>query len=587
MVLGFAISSLILSVVVYTGLARYAWRRRTALGTIATAGFIWTAGLALWTAAYAIELMAADAVLKTAMHCLRTVISDVVSGVAFVFAAHFASERRWLRQVSMIIFYCLSGLSLVVVLTNHDHNLLWARVTIHTMGDFSVVRVAPGLLGGLMMTISYGVYTAAIILLMQRFVGAARFFRRQLGALVVALVFPLLAALLFAGGATALDPTPYTLCVSGLAVAWALARYNLFDVLPVARNQVINSINDGMIVVDPFGRIAEVNPAAARMIGRPVQELVGSALRASCAPIAARFNEHDGLLQPLQGDGEMTFAGSEGEGIAEIQVTALGTERRRPPAYVITLRDISERKHIQRALEQALQCERELNQLRARFVSIISHEFRTPMTVIQTSSELLKHYGERMEAQARANKLTMIDTQIGVMNNLIDDVLSLERIQSGKLGYSPTCLPAAETVRSLIDEILDGSGDKERIRLSAPHDDVRIMLDKKLLRLIIRNLVSNALKYSPQNMAVEVSLVIDTTHVHVHVRDHGIGIPEADQSRLFDPFYRAANVGDLPGSGLGLMIVKQAAEQHGARISFTSQPDAGSTFSLALPLAGQ
>ncbi|MCA9906579.1 MAG: sensor histidine kinase, partial [Anaerolineae bacterium] len=130
-------------------------------------------------------------------------------------------------------------------------------------------------------------------------------------------------------------------------------------------------------------------------------------------------------------------------------------------------------------------------------------------------------------------------------------------------------------------------GDAEiakRIIFTAPETDVDVLLDKKLLRLIVRNLISNALKYSPPKQPVTVALATADSTFQMHVTDQGIGIPEKDRKRLFDAFYRAANVGDVPGSGLGLMIVKQALDLHGGKISFISHSERGTTFTVSLPL---
>ena len=239
-------------------------------------------------------------------------------------------------------------------------------------------------------------------------------------------------------------------------------------------------------------------------------------------------------------------------------------------------------RHEREILEIKLANERELSQLKSRFITTTSHEFRTPLTVIKSSAHLLSRYFERLNNEQREKHLYQINFQVEHMSGLLDDVLTVGRAESGDLVFNSQRLDLALFVASFVAET----------RLSVPRlhfvprvSECFIKGDVRLLRQIIGNLVSNAVKYSPDGGRVTVRLSVEGDEARLSVADSGMGIPLEDQSRIFESFHRGANVGAIKGTGLGLAIVRLAVERHGGRAWFESEPDEGTTFFVALPLA--
>jgi PAS domain S-box-containing protein len=235
-------------------------------------------------------------------------------------------------------------------------------------------------------------------------------------------------------------------------------------------------------------------------------------------------------------------------------------------------------------LEIRLEKERELNELKSRFVAMTSHEFRTPLTVIFSSSEVLRLYGERLGEARRLEHLDRIQNAVDHMTGLMDDILMMGKMEAERMPFEPVKVDLEAVCREMIQEM--------RLTLRTKHDLVfgaegvcpPAVIDTKLLRQILNNVVMNAVKYSPNESRVEVKLeCIDDVAV-IQVRDHGIGIPEKDQERLFDSFYRGSNTQQIPGTGLGLAIAKTSVEMHGGLIYFTSKEGEGTTFTIELPL---
>ena len=215
---------------------------------------------------------------------------------------------------------------------------------------------------------------------------------------------------------------------------------------------------------------------------------------------------------------------------------------------------------------RALETERELNHLKSQFLSTASHEFRTPLTTILASTEALEHYGDRWAPDKRQRTFNRIQSAVSYMTGLLDEVLTLERDSSGPLELSLTPVHLPHFCQDLVDELqlTVQSGQRLELRCRAQDFDTStcVALDISLLRHILVNLLSNAIKYSPEGTPVKFEVVYGDREAIFRVQDSGIGIPPEDCDRLFESFHRASNVGTLPGTGLGLTIVKRSVTLH-------------------------
>jgi signal transduction histidine kinase len=235
-------------------------------------------------------------------------------------------------------------------------------------------------------------------------------------------------------------------------------------------------------------------------------------------------------------------------------------------------------------LQRALEKERELGELKSRFVTTVSHEFRTPLGIIMSSVELLQHYAERLSQAEKDRQLSQIHANTKHMGGLMEQVLLLGRAEAGKLSFKPAALDIVTLVNCMIDEMRSFSHEHCPITLHCPDDLDGAVADEALLRHILSNLLSNAVKYSPPGAAVTLTLQRQHHSLVIQVIDQGIGIPEKDQAHLFEAFHRGSNVADQSGTGLGLVIVKNCVEAHGGTITFHTSTGQGTTFTVTLPV---
>ena len=234
-------------------------------------------------------------------------------------------------------------------------------------------------------------------------------------------------------------------------------------------------------------------------------------------------------------------------------------------------------------LHDALSREKEMNELKSRFVSMASHEFRTPLSVIMSSTVLIEKYAGPKEDERIDKHINRVKASLNNLDGILNDFLSLDKLEQGKVDLEYEEFDIAHFMHDIIDGVRSLRKKNQRIMVSQS-GEANVILDHKKLRYILVNLVSNSIKYSPEGCIID--LRSETTEdLKITVKDRGIGIPEDEQKHMFNKFFRATNAGSIPGTGLGLTIVKRYVELMNGSISFTSMPGEGTTFYLEFPLS--
>jgi PAS domain S-box-containing protein len=249
--------------------------------------------------------------------------------------------------------------------------------------------------------------------------------------------------------------------------------------------------------------------------------------------------------------------------------------------------DITEIKESERKTLNALNKEKELAELRTKFFSHASHEFRTPLTTIQSSAELISLLNSDISDKDNNNHIDQIFTSIAYMQELLDDILTINKADSGKFILNPEPFNLFEFINSLREETQNNDKFNHTISLTCENKNLKLTGDKKILRLIFSNLITNAIKYSPAQSSIDIKIYPSDAHIAISVKDSGIGIPIEEQNHIFEPFFRASNSGDIKGTGLGLSLVKKIVDQHNGTICFHSAPNKGTEFIISLPVEAQ
>jgi PAS domain S-box-containing protein len=239
----------------------------------------------------------------------------------------------------------------------------------------------------------------------------------------------------------------------------------------------------------------------------------------------------------------------------------------------------------EKSLRAALAQEKELNELKTRFVSMVSHDFRTPLTIIQSNTNLLQASQSTLDEGKKARYYSRIYSQIQRMVELLDDVISFSRADTATSTTNFVATDLDQFCQAIVDEMQSTGNLSHTLIYSSSQGPANILVDEKLLQQALINLLTNAFKYSPAESNVYLDLSFTRENALIRVQDEGIGIPKADQPHLFQMFHRAVNVGTITGTGLGLAIVKRAVEAHQGKIEVESEEGVGTTFTVKLPLA--
>ncbi|MDZ7959914.1 MAG: ATP-binding protein [Aulosira sp. DedQUE10] len=391
---------------------------------------------------------------------------------------------------------------------------------------------------------------------------------------------------------------PFTIKDLQIAIEIALLKFRLECDLRENRDQLatlLNSISDAVIATDEQGIVTFMNPVAERLTGWCKEEAFGFDISKIFHLVDDVTNTKiENPVTRVLREQQVIYLGDYTSLIAKdgkkIPIGDSASPLMRRPnqisGVVVVFWDMSARRETE-LLKQALEKEQEVNRLKSLFISTVSHEFRNPLTVIQTAVELIELKGASLPDAKRTTYVQRIQTAVQNMKHLMDDVLFMGRAEAGKLLFNPVHLNLHKICQELIEEFILMEGSLHEFVFTSDSENTDAVMDERLLHYILGNILSNAVKYSPEGGRIQLHLQCDSVNgiATFEVQDQGIGIPEADQTQLFESFYRASNVKLTQGNGLGLVIVKRSVEAHKGRISFTSQLGVGSTFTVIVPLA--
>ena len=382
---------------------------------------------------------------------------------------------------------------------------------------------------------------------------------------------------------------------------------------------IIESAIDGIITIDNRGLIESLNPAALRLFGYDAPEVIGKNI--SVLMPEPDKSAHDGYLERYDRTGEPRIIGKgrEVRGLRKdgttfpfrLAVSEVQYEDRK--IYTGFVHDLSKEKEAEEQLREyaakleelvdertnslkelitalreakeevsvSLEKEKELGQMKSRFVSMASHEFRTPLSSVQLSASLIQKYAEPFDSIPIKKHVNKIKNAVGNLTTILNDFLSLEKLEAGRVEVNLSNFDLVKLSEEVTEEMQMIAKQNQHIIYQHTGAKSMVHLDQNLIKNCMINLISNAIKYSGENTFIEFNTEINEKGCKVIVKDNGIGIPEADQVYLFEPFFRAHNTGNIPGTGLGLNIVRRYSNLMKGTLQFKSIINQETTFILS------
>ena len=577
----------LISAIILLAVARTMWRLPAAGARTSAALMV---SIAVWSAAYACELASTTQTAQLAWAPLEYIGILFAPLAWFVFALHFTGRDGWLTRGVLTTLGLIPAVLFVLVVTDPWHHLVYQQAETIQDGRWRVLKLTYGPAGYANVIYAYGFLAAGAGVILSAFFASSRVYRRQVTALLLSAAAPWLVNVLYQlGVGPIVDLTPAGFALTGLGCAWAIHRAQLLDLAPVARGLVVESLGDGVAVLDARDRLIDANAAFRRIVG---EVTIGDSA-------ATTFVTLPELLAQLDGGPvvDTIASATDPDRFYEPGVAPLVDRRQRPIGRVVTLRDVTERRRALAEMARARDAAEDLARAKSQFLATVSHEIRTPMNGVIGMTTLL------LDTSLDTQQRTFVETirsSGGQLMSIINDILDFSKFDAGQLTIEQLPFQPVQAVRSVI-AMLQPEADAKGITLTCEADaDVPSWCagDEFRVRQIVTNLVGNAIKFTSEG-TVAVSLTADpplgngTTRqrLRLSVRDTGIGIPAEHMDRLFRPFGQvdASVARRFGGTGLGLAISRGLAEMMGGTIGVESVEGHGATFHvdwIVEPLAG-
>ena len=598
--MNFAITTLAIAAVILMATAVITWpRRRTAHWIVPFLGL--ATAVSIWLIGYALELSVVALEEKIFWAQVQYIGITFTPVAWIIFAYQFLNQKARNLKVIFLLLSILPITTIIIAFTNDQHGLLWTQNLLDESGPMPMLSNSYGSWFWIHSAYSYLLIVSGIGLFFRTIKLYPNPFRRQSIILILAAATPLLGNALYLARLSPIqqfDLTPFAFAVSTLLIVWGVVRLDLFDIIPIARRMIVESLPDGIILLDMQDRILDINEMGRRLISPNNKQIVGQALAdlpSEIAQKAALYNHK------LEVDDEIAAQNNGEVHHFNIRIRPFFITGPHPRARILILRDISRRIAAEAGIWQrnlelqqliteaqtARETAEKANKAKSELLAKVSHDLRTPLGAILGHAEMLQEsvYGPVTEEQSRS--LHRIIENSGYLNEQVKDLLDLSRIGAGTLDiqlYEFNLEDALTQVQTRLKPVA-AAKDLDLII------DVSSTLPKRLignsirLQQILVNLGMNAIKFTESG---QISISIDrqgTERWSIQISDTGNGIPKDQLSNIFQPFHQleSSMIRGQGGIGLGLTIVQELTYALGGTIEVESQLDVGSTFTVTLP----
>ncbi|MBN1430879.1 MAG: PAS domain-containing protein [Anaerolineae bacterium] len=545
-------------------------------------------GGAVWTLGYTIELAAVELDAKIFFTKIEY-IGIVTSVVAFfLFVVEYTGRDHWLHPKYIIPLLIIPLITIVLVWTNEAHGLMYQQIRLDTSGPFPNFDGDWGTWFWVHTAYSYTLMLLAVIFLLQSISRSPQFYYGQTATLLIGVFAPWVGNIIHVSRLSPfpnLDITPFAFAITGLAFAWSMFGYRLLDVIPAARDAVFEGMDDAIIVLDMQDRIIDLNSTGRALLATSPKTAIG-------APLVEILPDQRLLLEQFLKVGqlrnEITFGIDNAASTFEIRISSLFNRRGKTTGRLVVLRDITQRKQVERKLAEARDQALDALRLKSRILAVVSHDLRTPLGAILGYAEMLKEGMLGPLSDAQHEPVERIVANTNQLTELVSDLLDQAQLEAGKI----TIHVSQFTPSKLLNTVEATMGPKAKQKGLAlktemePDMPTMVRGDISRLNQVLTNLVGNALKFTEEGEIKVRIFGVDDTHWGIEVSDTGSGISPRDQEHIFDPFWQVdfSETREHRGVGLGLSIVQQLVQRLKGKITVESHLEEGTRFVITLPL---
>lgn len=581
---------LIISSVISLAVTVLAWRRRDVPG--ATPLVFMMLSISEWLLFYIMEV-GSTTLAGNLFWANMTYIGIVAAPVGWLFfSLEYTSPNKKISWRTAVPFLIEPVIILVGVWTDDFHHLFRQEVMLNASGPYAYLVIVRGPLFWVHVAYSYGLMVYGTYLLIRAYIHTSSLYRAQIGISVLGAFIPWIVNALYISPLASwftVDPTPMAFMATGLVVAWGIFGYKLMDISPVARNWVVEQMDDGMFVVDNLYRVVDVNAAGQTLLRKPANQIIGR-------PVETVFEEWSDLVikyrdvERTNTDLRLSRGGQ--PRCFNLSISPLYDNRQQLNGRLLMLHDTTEQRNVEAALREAKEAAEAANRAKSTFLANMSHELRTPLTAIMGYSELLQEQTASLHIQNIPERLERINISAEQLLHIINDLLDLSKVEAGQMKLNLRTFTVAsviETVQVMVQPTLEKNQNELTIHLA---QDVGTMVaDEIKVRQMVLNILHNAAKFTNNGqISLDVRLNPEGgSQILFTIKDSGIGMTQQEVEQLFRPFFQAdvSTTRRYGGTGLGLAISYHLCQLMQGEISVQSQPGSGSSFTICLPTVVQ
>lgn len=529
-----------------------------------------TLSVELWTLFMGLEYGVVEPAWKILFGKIEYLGIATIGITWLMFALNYTRREKWLTPRNTGLLFVIPVVTLLAVFTNELHGLVWPKITPSSDLPGAGLVYAHGPAFWLIFIFNYIILAVGTVLIIDNALRARDLYRWQMLGLVASAAVPWVGNLIYVSGLSpfpGLDLTPLGFTLSAITIAFSIFYFGLFDLVPVARDQLVENLMDGVLVLDVHNRVADINPKARelmrigseRVIGRPVSEFIQA-----WAELANQFRD----VESAQVEVHLTHSPVSD---IELRISPLTDENGQLAGRLFIARDISERKKLER--------------IRDDLTHAMVHDLRNPLATIALSLDLLKT--QLIPALDKEQLITFEGAEQSTQRilDLVNSILDINRLESGQMPLKRVKVSLQKIATEAIKtQILIAK--KKRVLL---HENIAsnipaLVVDEELMQRVLQNILDNAVKFSVDGGVVQVRANYNPggRDIVVSISDTGPGIEPEVKERLFEKFV----TGNLKGigSGLGLAFCRLVVEAHGGRIWVDDRAEGGTTISFSIPL---
>jgi PAS domain S-box-containing protein len=538
--------------------------------------------VAIWSVCYAFELSCSRLEEMMFWVKLQYIGISFLPATWIIFVMKFTGKQDWLTFRNWLIIFVFPVFALLFVWTNSWHHIHYESAEVDESGPFPLLAITPGIWYHVHTVYFYFMLAWGILLLLRKFRMSSRIYRWQNSAIIIGAFIPWVFNLVYLMGVRPfghIDLTPYAFIITSVVIGFGLVRFSLFDLIPIAREKIIENMHDGMLILDSHTRIIDANQQIRRMLFPLHVHVIGK-------KIAEIFPYETLLIAKIDegkdGRQDIVFRTHDTIRHFEVDITAITDPNTIKAGTLLIFGDITERVEVQSLLQQQADELRSLNHVKDKLFTIISHDLRSPLASLTGILEFAES-GDLSEEEFR-QFLPSLAQNVENTSRLIENLLFWSKSQLEGESIHPELFDLKDIVEQNVDFFTVRAAEKKICLAHHVTVSCEVFADKSMIQLVLRNLVSNAIKFCNEGDRIDISCNMQQGSVTLSVRDTGVGMNEGTLRKVLgSEGYTSPGTRKEHGTGLGLMLCREFIQKNKGRFEAESAEGIGSVFSFTLP----